>query len=295
MEQLLASVVVGVSIGMPIFLIASGLTLTYGVMHVLNFAHGGFFMYGAFLAASVVGARELSVWEYLGVVLLGAAFCGLLALACERLVFRNVTEHYSGLLVSFALLLFLTGVVEEFWGGNTPRTVRPPRAVVGTVDLFGAQVPVYNLYLIGLGLVIAVLIHLVLRGTWAGRTMRAVAADPQMAAALGIRARRVGIAVFVVGGVLAGIAGVTVAPTVTVDYSLGQAFILQAFVAILVGGLGSVSGALVASVGIGLLDALSTAYLPSVSAYALYIGFGAAMLVRPSGIFPPSRAEKAPA
>jgi branched-chain amino acid transport system permease protein len=295
MSQLLASIVVGIAIGMPIFLIASGLTLTYGVMHVLNFAHGGFFMYGAFLAATIVGTHVVGVWHFLLVVLLGALLCGVLALVCERIAFRNVTEHYSGLLVSFALLLFLTGVVEKYWGGTTPKTVRPPNAFVGTVHVFGLQLAVYNLYLIGLGILIAVLIHAVLRATWAGRVMRAVAADPLMSAAIGIRSGRVGIAVFVVGGMLAGIAGIVIAPTVTVDSTLGQAFILQAFVAILVGGLGSVSGAFVASIGIGLLQALSTAYVPSLSAYALYIGFGLVMLLRPAGIFPASKAERAPA
>src|SRR6202012_3420847 len=103
---------------------------------------------------------------------------------------------------------------------------------------------VCDLYLIGLGALVALAIHVVLRATWAGRVMRAVAADPLMASALGIRSSLVGVVVFVVGGVLAGIAGVVIAPTVTVDSTLGQAFILQAFVAILVGGLGSVGGAL---------------------------------------------------
>jgi branched-chain amino acid transport system permease protein len=284
MDQFAATLVIGIAIGVPTYLVASGLTLIYGVMGVLNFAHGAFFMYGAFLATAIIGSTRPSAGLFIVSVIAAGAFCTALGVVCERIVFRRTfVDHYSGLLASFALLLFLTGVVEAYWGGTNPRAVATPSALAGSVGIGHANIPKYYFVLLVVGIVLAVAIHLTLARTWTGRRIRAVAADPLMAAALGIRAHRVAIMVFAVGSLLAGIAGGLMTPLEATDSSLAQTFILTAFAAILIGGVGSTTGALVASLALGLAQALTDAYASSLSPYIVYVIFGVSLLVFPNG------------
>lgn len=284
MDEFAATVVIGIAIGVPTYLVASGLTLTYGVMGVLNFAHGAFFMYGAFMATLILGPSTPSAGLFIASVIAAGVFSTAIGIVCERVVFRRTfVDHYSGLLASFALLLFLTGVVEAFWGGTNPRAVATPSAFAGSLGIGHANIPKYYFFLLLVGLVFAAAIHLTLARTWTGRRVRAVAADPLMAAALGIRARRVAIGVFAVGSLLAGVAGGLMTPLEATDSSLAQTFILTAFAAILIGGVGSTTGALVASLVLGLAQALTDSYASALSPYIVYIIFGASLLVFPNG------------
>jgi branched-chain amino acid transport system permease protein len=279
-------ILTGLATGVPYFLLGSGLTLTFGVMRVMNFAHGAFFMFGAFFAASLLGSESANLGRFLLVAVGATAFGGAIGLAAERTVFRHIKHEFADLLASFGLLLFLTGFVEKFWGGSNTRTVSTPKGLVGSVSIGNIPITIYDLCLIGVGVVLAVILQLFMRYTWTGVKMQAVAADPTMAAALGIRTGLVSMIVFVVGAALAGFAGAIMSPFVGIDSNLAEAFILQAFVVLLIGGLGSMIGALLGSIILGLADSITAFYAPGLEAYSLYIVFAVVMLVRPFGLFP---------
>jgi branched-chain amino acid transport system permease protein len=263
--------------GLPLFLIASGLTLIFSVMRVLNFAHGALFMIGAFLVSSLLSGRAVAVPVFVGAVLVTGLAVAAMSVATERVVFRRLygSPEVVGLLASFALLLILSGVVQLVWGSD-PRTQAQARGLGGVVRIFGNETATYNLVLIIVAAVIGLALAGALRWTRAGAKVKATAEDRVMAEALGINVGLVALGVFAVGGLLAGVAGSLLAPTVSIDPSLALTFI---------GGLGSVEGAMVGALLIGLVDAVLVVVAPGLLDYGVYIAIGAVMLVRPYGIF----------
>jgi branched-chain amino acid transport system permease protein len=272
--------------GLPLFLIASGLTLIFSVMRVLNFAHGALFMIGAFLVSSLLSGRAVAVPVFVGAVLVTGLAVAAMSVATERVVFRRLygSPEVVGLLASFALLLILSGVVQLVWGSD-PRTQAQARGLGGVVRIFGNETATYNLVLIIVAAVIGLALAGALRWTRAGAKVKATAEDRVMAEALGINVGLVALGVFAVGGLLAGVAGSLLAPTVSIDPSLALTFIIQSFGAIIIGGLGSVEGAMVGALLIGLVDAVLVVVAPGLLDYGVYIAIGAVMLVRPYGIF----------
>jgi branched-subunit amino acid ABC-type transport system permease component len=286
MNDIVPVILATLATGLPLFLIASGLTLIFGVMRVLNFAHGALFMIGAFLLTSLLSGNAVAVPVFIGAVLVTGLAVGAMSVVTERVVFRRLygAPEVVGLLASFALLLILSGVVQIIWGSD-PRTQADANGLGGAVQIFGNQVTSYNLVLIVVSAVIGVILAGVLRWTRIGSMVKATAEDRVMAEALGINVTRVGLGVFAVGGLLAGLAGGLLAPTVSVDPSLALTFIIQGFGAIIIGGLGSVEGAIVGALVISLVDAILVYAAPGLLDYGVYIAIGAVMIVRPYGIF----------
>lgn len=286
MNDIVPVILATLATGLPLFLIASGLTLIFGVMRVLNFAHGALFMIGAFLLTSLLSGNAVAVPVFIGAVLVTGLAVGAMSVVTERVVFRRLygAPEVVGLLASFALLLILSGVVQIIWGSD-PRTQANANGLGGAVQIFGNQVTSYNLVLIVVSAVIGLILAGALRWTRIGSMVKATAEDRVMAEALGINVTRVGLGVFAVGGLLAGLAGGLLAPTVSVDPSLALTFIIQGFGAIIIGGLGSVEGAVVGALVISLVDAILVYAAPGLLDYGVYIAIGAVMIVRPYGIF----------
>jgi branched-chain amino acid transport system permease protein len=282
---LLPAIIGGIAYGVPLFLVASGLTLVYGVLRVLNFAHGGLLMLGAYLFAWVLGGRSVSLWAFIGAVIGAGVVVGLLGILVERGMFSRLygAGTQVSLLGSYGLLLFLIGIAPVIWG-NAPLTQALPTALSGRVTIAGAPVSVFEFVEVGVGVAVAVGLFLVLKRTRLGVQATAVAEDREMARALGIRAARVSGIVFVLGCFLAGLAGAVVAPTTAVSTDLASSFILSAFAAVIIGGLGSVEGALIAAVGLGIIDSLCVTYLPSVEPYSFYIVLAVMLVLRPQGL-----------
>jgi branched-chain amino acid transport system permease protein len=285
MSQFIGVLIAGLAVGAPIFLVASGLVLVFSVMGVLNFAHASFYLVGAFIFVTLephLGFAGSSVWAWLlGVLIAGAIVAGVSVLA-ERLVFARTyatSDHLLGLLVSFALLLLVEGICELIWGTQA-KTVSTPSVFYGVLTAGGVTVSKYIVVLIVTALLAAAGLWFMIFRTRFGMNVRAVASDRTMAAALGVNVRAVSVVVFMIGGVLAGVAGAVDAPTVAVDVSLLNTFTINMFAAVVLGGFGSVWGALVASAVLGILDSLLAAYVPALSGYAIYVAFAVGVLGR---------------
>lgn len=293
MLEVLAAAVAGLASGMPQFIVASGLTLIYGVMRVLNFAHGALFMLGAFVFYTVVGGTPtVSSWllgACAAVVVLAAVGAGAETLVFKRLYAR---DHTTTLLASYAVLLVLDGAAQQIWGLN-PRTQEQLPLVAGSVRLLGTRIAVYDLVLIGVGAMLAVALTLLLRGSSFGRAVTAVSQDPVMAQATGLRTRRLQLSVFALGAALAGLAGALIAPLVSIDTSLAPTFVVQSFAIVIIGGLGSMPGALTAALVLGLVDSFAVSFAPTLAGFSLYAGVAVILLLRPQGLFgsPAARGE----
>jgi branched-chain amino acid transport system permease protein len=295
---LLAQLLNGVQYGLLLYLIASGLTLIFGVMGIINLAHGSLFMIGAYLAFLVV--RHLgSVWLALPVAIVAGI---LLGLALERGLFRHfyTRDHLDQVLLTFALiLLFEEG--RSLLVGNDFHSVPVPAVFDFSVPITsGFSYSAYRFVVIGLCLLLAGLLYLWIERTKMGAIIRAAAEKPEMVDVLGIDARGVHLMVFAIGTALALIAGVLAAPLYSVYPNMGDGFLIISFVVVVIGGLGSVSGAFWSAIMIGLVDTLGKAYAPklagllggwpgtavtALAAMSVYLLMVVVLLVRPSGLF----------
>ena len=279
----LAQLLNGVQYGLLLFLIASGLTLIFGVMGIINLAHGSLFMIGAYLAF-LVARHWGSVWLALPVAIVVGSVLGLVL---ERCLFRFFyhREHLDQVLLTFALIL-LFEETRSLIVGNDFYSVAVP-------DLFNFSVPItagfsysaYRFAVIGVCLALAALLFFWIERTKMGAIIRAAAEKPEMVDVLGIDASRVHMTVFAVGTALALIAGVLAAPLYSVYPNMGDGFLIISFVVVVIGGLGSVSGAFWSALIIGLVDTLGKAYAPKVAGLAVYVLMAAVLLWRPSGLF----------
>lgn len=291
MNDIITVLVAGLAQGVPIFIVASGLTLIYGVLHVLNFAHGGFFLIGAFIVTSTLQGGSLGA--FLGAVLLAGLGVMIVGIVSEVLVFRPL--YRAGPTVSFlgafALFLALVGLAIVVWGTN-PRTVSYPDALDGSFTIAGARVGQYEIAMVFLGAVIAVGLWFLLTKTSLGVRVRAVSHDRTMALALGIRVGRVSTTVFAIGAFLAGVAGALISPVSSIDEGLALStdYMLPAFIVIIVGGLGSVPGAMLAALALGILESVIFRVAPALSGFSYYLVVAVFLMFRPQGIFgSPSR------
>lgn len=286
MDRVLEALVSGLAQAAPLFLGASGLTLIFGVMRTFDFAYGALFMFGAYGLATILSGDAVSLPTFVLAVLATGVAVSLLAGAAEVTVYRRLLrhDHIITLLGSYALLLVFTGSATLIWGPEA-KSQSQTKDLAGAVSVFGARVASYDLGLIGLGLVVGLGLWLVIRKTRLGLEMRAVAHDRTTAVALGVRAGRVTPMVFVLGGLLAGIAGAVSAPLYAINIDLAGSFILQGFIVVIIGGLGSVQGALVASLLLGVVNGALVVYAPSVSSFSLYLVTAAVLVLRPQGLF----------
>jgi branched-chain amino acid transport system permease protein len=294
----------GLQLGVLLFLIAAGLTLVFGVMDFINLAHGVQYMIGAYLAATFVSLTG-GFWTGLALALPAALGFGLLL---EFVVFRRLygRDHLDQILATFGLILFLEQGVKTIWGAE-PLSVPTPDLLSGGIPLMeGLRYPVYRLALIGAGLATALGLHLVINHTRIGMLVRAGSSNAAMVSALGVNIRRLFGIVFGFGAMLAGFAGALVAPILSVEPSMGDNLLILAFVVIVIGGVGSIRGAFLAALLIGLIDTLGRAFgvqilrvvmapaAASQTGRALapmltYILMAAVLFFRPTGLFPVKR------
>lgn len=290
----------GVQFGVMLFLMAAGLTLVFGVMGLINLAHGSLFMVGAFAAAAIAAMSDSFILA-LCAALAASAAAGVLmeTLVLRRLYFR---DHLDQVLATFALILiFSEGTRAVF--GSFPLFLDIPGALSGTLTLPGGiEYSRYRLSLIAIGLLIALGLYFLISRTRLGIQIRAGADDRQMIAALGVDITRLNTVVFALGAALAGLAGALVGAIQSVQVGMGEPVLILAFVVIVIGGIGSIKGAFVGAVLVGLTDTLGGVLLPGVfalfmdasaaasagsalSSMSIYILMAIVLIVRPSGLF----------
>jgi branched-chain amino acid transport system permease protein len=294
----------GLQFGVMLFLLAAGLTLVFGIMNLVNLAHGSLYMVGAYLATAALG------WT--GSWLLAALFALVATLAVgmlvEVLALRTLYErdHLDQVLATFGLILFFNEAVAIVWGRAALFTT-VPRALSGQITLLpGLRYPAYRAFIILLGLAVALLLYVVVNRTRLGMLIRAGASNRTMVAALGVNVRVLYTVVFGFGAALAALGGVMAGPIYTVLPGMGEEILIQVFVVIVIGGIGSIRGALVGAMVVGMVDTLGRAFLkpmlstmigpsaandagPALASMLIYLLMAAVLFFRPQGLFPAAR------
>jgi branched-chain amino acid transport system permease protein len=274
----------GISAGMFIWLVASGLTLVFGVLRVLNFAHGSFYMLGAYVCYSVLKAMGGNFW--LG-LLFGPLIIALVGYAMERFLLRYVyhLELAYQLLLTFAMVLVFDDLVKMIWGAGSTSSPAIP-GLSGSVPILGRPFPVYNLFIIAVGPLVALGLYALLEKTWWGRIIRAASSDREMASAIGVKVPALYTAVFMFGAWLSAMGGALAVPYVgLLTTGMGETIIIEAFVVVVIGGLGSLKGAFLGSLVIGLLSSFGTRYIPMLDMFLTFILMAVVLLWRPQGFF----------
>ena len=290
----------GLQFGLMLFLLAAGLTLVFGIMDCINLAHGSLYMVGAYFVAAAAQAAD-SFWIGLGAGVAGAAVLGLvLELSLFRQLYRR--DHLSQVLATFGLILIANEAVRMIWGAQ-PLLLNPPDALSGPVEIGGFFYPAYRLVIIAFGLGVAGLLYLLVARSRVGMWVRAGAANREMTEALGVNVQGLFTAVFVFGAALCALAGGLLGPLLAVQVGMGESVLILAFVVIIIGGIGSIRGALVGSLIVGTVDTLGRALLPTLLRAALpadaaatlgpalasiliYLLMAAILFFRPQGLFP---------
>ncbi len=274
---------VGLSLAMYLWLISAGLTIIFGVLGVLNFAHGSLFMVGAYMTYTFYGTLAMPFWLSIGLSLGAVA---LLGLVMERYFLRSLyhLDHAYQLLLTFGFVLVLDDAVKLIWGGVF-RIPPIPRFLDGAWPVFGRPFPVYNAFVIAVGLVTGIGLWTIFERTWWGRTVRATASDRDMANAIGINVPRVFSGVFMLGAALAALGGALGTPVRVAAPGIGAAMIIQAFIISVVGGLGSLRGAFIGSLIVGVLSAYGTLFFPTFELFFIFVIMAVVLLLRPQGLF----------
>jgi branched-chain amino acid transport system permease protein len=289
-------------LGVLLFLLSAGLTLVFGIMDFVNLAHGSLYMIGAFLAASFAALTG----SFVAGVLIALPAMALVAVAIEVGLVRHLYErdHLDHVLATFGLILVLDTLAHIVWGPEGIGIPLPP-CLQGQVGILpGIAFPAYRLVIIGAGLAVAALLYWLVHHTRAGMLIRAGASNRAMLSALGVDVPLLFTGVFALGAMLAGLAGMLIAPITEASIGMGNDIIITAFVVVIVGGIGSMKGSFVAALAIGLIDTLGRSFLddlfklvmpvataetaaPAVSAMLVYILMAAMLALRPLGLFPP--------
>ncbi|MFZ9627608.1 MAG: branched-chain amino acid ABC transporter permease [Burkholderiaceae bacterium] len=289
----------GLQFGLMLFLLASGLTLVFGIMDMINLAHGALYMVGAFFAAWLAPIVN-SFWL---AIVLAVPLTALVGMLLEATLLRTLyqRDHLAQVLATFALILILNEAVRMIWGSDM--SLPTPQALSGPVELLpGLYYPSYRLMIIGVGLVIAVLLWFLVTRTRVGALVRAGASNREMAMAMGVNIRALFTAVFGVGAALCAVAGAMLGPLVGIQVGMGDSILILAFVVIVIGGIGSIRGAFVGSVLVGLVDTFGRTLLPhlfrellppqwasaagpAVASILIYVLMAVVLFVRPQGLF----------
>jgi branched-chain amino acid transport system permease protein len=268
--------------GMVLFLVASGLTLVFGILGVINLAHGAFYMLGAYLAYWIA-AYTGSFWI---AVVAGVAIAFVVGLLLENVFIRRLygRDHLAQALLSFGLILVIDEIRQLLFGKDV-HSVLPPEGLRGAIQLTdNLSYPVYRLAICAFCLVAAAIIYLVITRTKIGMIVRAGAENREMTRTLGINFDTVNHYVFAVGIALAALGGIVVAPVSTVYPGMGDSMLILSFVVVVLGGIGSIGGAAIGALLIGLTDTFGKVFFPSVSSVLIYVLMAAVLLWRPNGI-----------
>lgn len=286
MSLYLFALVNGLVMGMAIFLVASGLTLAFGIMKIFNFAHGTFFMIGAYIAHALTGQEASSLPLFLGAAAVAALAVGAMGVVSDLVVFRRlagVPTEYT-LIAAFSIMLLANGGTRMVFGQDI-HAIYPPEALGGMLDI-GIPVSVYSVFVICAGLLTFVALEVGLNRLWFGKIVQAVARDPWMAEMSGLRIQRIKLVSVAMSFALAGLAGGLLLANQSLTLDLGHSYLLLAFCAVIVGGLGSVRGAFFAAILFGLADSMNYILLPTMPGVAVYVLLIALVLIRPQGFYP---------
>ncbi len=272
----------GIVYGMLLFLVSSGLTLVFGMMGILNIAHAAFYMLGAYWAYTTVQATG-NFWLSL---LVAPLVVGALGALVERWLLRRTHAfgHAYELLLTFGLFFMIGEAVKWVWG-NYPLQVPIPRGLTGSVPFMGGQYPVYRLFILAVSSVICLGMAIALMRTRIGIIIRSAVSDAGMVGALGINTPLISTGVFAAGSALAAVAGVIAAPFLQADLSMGATILVDTFVVIVIGGFGSLFGALLASLMIGELQSFGILWFPEFALVFQFLLMAVVLIVRPQGLF----------
>jgi branched-chain amino acid transport system permease protein len=294
----------GLQLGVMLFLMAAGLTLVFGIMNLVNLAHGSLYMVGAYFAVQFL-AWTGSFAAAVGLALLATLLVGMLV---EVVALRTLYErdHLDQVLATFGLILFFNEAVAIVWGRAALFTSVPP-ALGGFVEILPRlRYPVYRGVIILVGLAVALLLYVVVTRTRLGMLIRAGASNRTMLAALGVNVRALYTVVFGFGAALAGLGGLMAGPIYTVQPGMGEEILIEVLVVIVIGGIGSIRGAVVGAIVVGMVDTLGRSFLkpllatvlspaaadtagPAVASMLIYILMAAVLYFRPQGLFPAAR------
>jgi branched-chain amino acid transport system permease protein len=292
----------GVQLGVMLFLLAAGLTLVFGIMNLVNMAHGSFYMIGAFISTAVFAATGSFVVA-IGTALLTALAVGIVV---ELVVFRLLyaRERLDQVLATFGLILFFNEMVRTIWG-STPRYAAVPSFLSGQIEILpGVPYPAYRLAIIAVGLLVALLLYILINKTRTGMLIRAGASNRVMVGALGVNIALLYTMIFGLGAALAALSGLMAGPIFTVEPGMGESVLILAFVIIVIGGIGSIRGAFIAAILVGSVDTMGRAFLrlllatvmsraaadnagPALASILIYVLMAAVLYFRPQGLFPP--------
>ncbi len=292
----------GLQLGLLLFLLASGLTLIFGIMDFINLSHGSFYMIGAYFCGSIVAYSG----SFLFGVIFGLVGVFIVGAIIEWVIVRHLyrADHLDHVLVTFGLILIFDTLVHLIWGASG-MAIPLPEVLNGQVRLGGVELPTYRILIIAAGLAVAAILYLLVSKTRLGMLIRAGASNRIMVEALGVNINRLFLVVFALGAAMAGLAGMLIAPITEASIGMGNDIIIVAFVVVIIGGIGSVKGAFYAAMILGLIDTLSRSYLdvmltlampdnyaetaaPAISAMLIYILMAAVLAFRPQGLFPPA-------
>jgi branched-chain amino acid transport system permease protein len=302
-QLLIAQALNGLQYGVLLFLLAAGLTLVFGIMSFVNLAHGSLYMLGAYAAALAYAVSQSFALSILAALVATLV----IGLALEWTVVSRLyrRDHLDHVLATFGLILFFNEMVRIVWGPQ-PYFLQVPEFLGGTVEILGFSYPSYRFLIIAVGLAVAVASHLLIHKTRVGMLIRAGAQNPAMVAALGINIRLLNAMLFAVGAMLAGLAGAMAGPILSVQSGMGEPVLITTLVVIVIGGIGSVSGAFHAALIVGLVDTMGRAFLPialrsiaeqsiadaagpALASMLVYLLMAAVLAWRPQGLFPMKR------
>jgi len=280
--ELFAQALNGLSYGVLLFLLSVGLTLIFGMLDVVNLAHGSFYMLGAYAGLTLIAATD-SFWLALLLAPLIVAVIGMLVeRSCLRPLYRR--GALDQVLLTFGLIYLFEDLVKWIWGGRI-RSIPPPSLLSGSITLWGATIPSYRLFVIAFGLALAGALWLVLERTRLGAIIRAGVFDAEMTGAMGIDIDRVFTLVFGLGAALAGLSGVIAGPIQSAQPPMGASILIPALIVVVVGGLGSLKGSLIGSLLIGQAETFGKAWLPAASMLMIYVVMAGVVVLRPQGLF----------
>jgi len=282
MEGFILNFLNGLSWGMLLFLISVGLTIVFGVMGILNFAHGSFYMLGAYFCFEVMKIFH-SFWIGL---LIAPLFVALLGFIAEKTLLNKIYSRdvIFQLLLTFAILLILDDAVRFIWGPGY-HVINPPQVFSGTVKIFSHSFPVYRIFLIIIGPIVAFCLWGFFHFTKYGKIIRAVASDREMAEGVGLNAPLIFTMVFTLGCWLAGIGGALASPIESIAPSMGEKIIIESFIVVVVGGLGSFPGAFIGAILLGLIESFGTNLIGEIQMAIPYLFLALILLIKPTGFF----------
>ena len=290
MDPILSVIVDGIMYSAWLFIAALGLTLIYGVMKIVNVTHGSFYALGAYAGASFTGAWLARGYPPMLSYAVLAAAAVVITLAFAPLVERGILRFMYAkdevviLLITYALFLILEDTIKLIWGVN-PYFIAQPYALLGSFEVGGLSYPTYNLILVGLALVMGGALAWLQHSTRVGKLLLAVIHDPEVSRAMGINVGKYYLVTFTFGSMLAALAGSFTAPTVSVVPGLGVEVIVLSFAVVVIGGLGSLPGAALGAVIVGLVRSISVHYMPQVELFVIYFVMAMVLALRPRGLF----------